>query len=584
MRAKRSGRIIEFDVDYMCYSKDLVAQTLHHPRGDLLLLCGYRSSEDGLLCRLVPSLPLMDFFLLADTFYIDTENILRALSLNDQLHAGGHPFVFGTTLTFLLYSRNAAKVFHYVNYTLQVNLSAVIAGNDRNISASCSHNDRKGRKSLVIDRHSFLLFMLGFLAEIQNPSIAFRAVMSVSWSSCWNSTFIHCSSTHTNNMPNQSESSRSDGKKSKLSCKRKKAASDLQDQGCLALSNQNESIGSEAKQSKSLPEARTLPNYPLDRQCQNKSNQCEINRSDTSSRSESNRSDREKSRLSCKRKKAAKEPPDVRCRGGSEGFESEDEQSKPLPEGREENSNPLNNQCQDKPNQSEGSRSDRKKSRRLCKGKKAAREPPDARCRGGSDGIGSEDEQSKPLPERRNETSYPPDNQCQDKPGQSESSKSDRTKSKSPCKRKKAARDAPDHRGQGHARLNVFTFPQNPQWMPTLNSIPNTHNTERFVALWEAPRPTTAVRRSGKTKLFVLDLKLNVMRLMYSSLLKTDFVCLHPSGSLHTFIQTVSGMKMKTAQLDFHVHSLKGLCQQEIIRYSSRSTDIDSFSLYSTFS
>ncbi|EYC44701.1 hypothetical protein Y032_0453g1718 [Ancylostoma ceylanicum] len=28
--------------------------------------------------------------------------------------------------------------------------------------------------------------MLGFLAEIQNPSIAFRAVMSISWWTSWN--------------------------------------------------------------------------------------------------------------------------------------------------------------------------------------------------------------------------------------------------------------------------------------------------------------------------------------------------------------------------------------------------------------
>ncbi|KAL6738979.1 hypothetical protein Aduo_012472 [Ancylostoma duodenale] len=263
--------IFEFDVDYMCYSKDLVAQKLQHPGGDLLLLCGYRSSEEGLLCRLVPYLPFVDFVLLTDTFLIDTQNILRALTLDDRLRAGGHPFAFGTTLTFLLYSRAATKVFHYVNCTLQVDLSTVLDGSDGSISAK-------------------------------------------------------------------------------------------------------------------------------------------------------------------------------------------------------------------------------------------------------------------------------------------------------------------------HARLSVFTFPQNPQWMPTLSSIPNTHNTERFVIVWEVPRRIAARRCPGKTKLFVLDLKLNVMRLIYSSLLKTDFVCLHPSGTLHTFIQTLYGMRMKTAQLNFYVHSLRGLCQQEIIRYSSRSTNPYLLSLFSTFS
>ncbi|RCN36231.1 hypothetical protein ANCCAN_17897 [Ancylostoma caninum] len=119
----------------MCYSKDLNAQKLQHPRGDLLLLCGYRSSEDGLLCRLVPYFPFVDFFLLIDTFSIDTQNILRALTSNDRLQTGGHPFVFGTTLTFLLYSRTATKVFHYVNYTLQIDLSTVLDGSDGNISA-----------------------------------------------------------------------------------------------------------------------------------------------------------------------------------------------------------------------------------------------------------------------------------------------------------------------------------------------------------------------------------------------------------------------------------------------------------------
>lgn len=44
--------------------------------------------------------------------------------------------MFGTTLTFLLYSRNAAKVFHHVNYTLQVNLHRMLDGSDVNISAS----------------------------------------------------------------------------------------------------------------------------------------------------------------------------------------------------------------------------------------------------------------------------------------------------------------------------------------------------------------------------------------------------------------------------------------------------------------
>ncbi|EYC40139.1 hypothetical protein Y032_0627g813 [Ancylostoma ceylanicum] len=43
-----------------------------------------------------------------------------------------------------------------------------------------SHNDTNGRKSLVIDKHSFLLFISGFLTVIQNASNAFLAEISAS--------------------------------------------------------------------------------------------------------------------------------------------------------------------------------------------------------------------------------------------------------------------------------------------------------------------------------------------------------------------------------------------------------------------
>ncbi|KAK6747213.1 hypothetical protein RB195_000434 [Necator americanus] len=251
-------RNIEFDVDFMCCSKDLTSQRIFHPRGELLLLCGHRSSENGLVCRLVPYVPFVDFFLTTDTFLIDTEHIIRSLTLNDRIRVGGHPFMFGTTLTFLLYSRNATKVFHYINYTLQIDISTVIDGSEISIS-------------------------------------------------------------------------------------------------------------------------------------------------------------------------------------------------------------------------------------------------------------------------------------------------------------------------EKHARLNTFLFPQNPQWIPTLNSIPNIYNTDRFVLLWKGHRHKR--RRLRKTKLYVLDLKLNVMRLVHSSLLKSDFVCIHPSGSLHTFIQTKFGMKMLAVNLNFHLQALKSLCQNELIRSELQFTD-----------
>ncbi|EYC05539.1 hypothetical protein Y032_0081g1432 [Ancylostoma ceylanicum] len=42
-----------------------------------------------------------------------------------------------------------------------------------------SHNDTNGRKSLVIDKHSFLLFISGFFTVIQNASSAFLAEIKI---------------------------------------------------------------------------------------------------------------------------------------------------------------------------------------------------------------------------------------------------------------------------------------------------------------------------------------------------------------------------------------------------------------------
>ncbi|EYC27400.1 hypothetical protein Y032_0009g703 [Ancylostoma ceylanicum] len=43
-----------------------------------------------------------------------------------------------------------------------------------------SHSDMKGKKSLVIDIHSFLLFIAGFFTVIQNASSDFLAEISAS--------------------------------------------------------------------------------------------------------------------------------------------------------------------------------------------------------------------------------------------------------------------------------------------------------------------------------------------------------------------------------------------------------------------
>ncbi|CAJ0602500.1 unnamed protein product [Cylicocyclus nassatus] len=256
------ARNIEFDVDYMCYSKDLTAQRLIHAKGELLLLCGFRNPAEGLMCRLVPYSPLVDFFLTSDTFCIKIGSIINSLSPDEQLCAGGHPFVYGSKLTFLLFSRDASKVFHYVNYTLQIDLDAAINDAQRVISAE-------------------------------------------------------------------------------------------------------------------------------------------------------------------------------------------------------------------------------------------------------------------------------------------------------------------------HARLNTFVFSQNPNWKPKLNCIPNVYNTARFVALWESPLRSKKYRVQ-KTKIYILDLKMNVMKLFYSSLLRNDFVCIHPNGCIFTFIQTVYGMKMKMTQPNLLVNSLRSLCQQEIVRRAHCFTELPS--------
>ncbi|KHJ76786.1 hypothetical protein OESDEN_23594, partial [Oesophagostomum dentatum] len=95
------------------------------------LLCGLRSSEQGIICRLVPCSPSEQFFLSVDTFKINVGDIVRNLAPNNPICAGGHPFLYGTTLTFLLYGRNSTKMFHFINYTLQIDLRTVLDGGER---------------------------------------------------------------------------------------------------------------------------------------------------------------------------------------------------------------------------------------------------------------------------------------------------------------------------------------------------------------------------------------------------------------------------------------------------------------------
>ncbi|KAK6022406.1 hypothetical protein OSTOST_11902, partial [Ostertagia ostertagi] len=123
-----------------------------------------------------------------------------------------------------------------------------------------------------------------------------------------------------------------------------------------------------------------------------------------------------------------------------------------------------------------------------------------------------------------------------------------------------------------HARMRTFTLPQNRDWIPWLNSIPNLFNTGEFVLLWEEPRKNFSRRRRGRTRVFLLDLKTVHMHVIHTSLLKKDFICIHPSGAVHTFIQTVSGMKMKSNNIRFRPQSLEKLCQQELIRDISKTT------------
>ncbi|KAK6045072.1 hypothetical protein COOONC_17423 [Cooperia oncophora] len=118
----------------MCYSRDFIAQKFILPQGDYLLLCGYRSSQEGMVCRLVPyylydqaAEPLKEFF-------IDTHRIILCLTGDVRLYTGGHPFVFGSTMTFLLYRDNPLSMVHYINYTLQIDIGSALQDNERYIT------------------------------------------------------------------------------------------------------------------------------------------------------------------------------------------------------------------------------------------------------------------------------------------------------------------------------------------------------------------------------------------------------------------------------------------------------------------
>lgn len=125
----------DFNVESMCYSRDFTAQKLILPQGEFLLLCGYRHFEDGVFFRLVPYYPYMDISLPTDEFVIDTPSIIRSLTGDVLLHTGGHPFVYGTTMTFLLYREDLSETTYYINYTLQIDLGKALNANERRITS-----------------------------------------------------------------------------------------------------------------------------------------------------------------------------------------------------------------------------------------------------------------------------------------------------------------------------------------------------------------------------------------------------------------------------------------------------------------
>uniref|UniRef100_A0A7I4YLR0 DUF295 domain-containing protein n=1 Tax=Haemonchus contortus TaxID=6289 RepID=A0A7I4YLR0_HAECO len=123
-----------------------------------------------------------------------------------------------------------------------------------------------------------------------------------------------------------------------------------------------------------------------------------------------------------------------------------------------------------------------------------------------------------------------------------------------------------------HARMRIFTLPQHPGFVPWFKSIPNLFNSGNFVLLWEQPKRNYSRRRKGKTKVFLLDLQTINMHVIHTSLLKNDFVCIHPSGAVHTYIQTADGMKMKTSNMSFSTKSLEKICQQKLIQVTCKAT------------
>ncbi|VDO25218.1 unnamed protein product [Heligmosomoides polygyrus] len=142
----------DFNVESMCYSRDFTAQKLILPQGEFLLLCGYRHFEDGVFFRLVPYYPYMDISLPTDEFVIDTPSIIRSLTGDVLLHTGGHPFVYGTTMTFLLYREDLSETTYYINYTLQIDLGKALNANERRITSSQSYSFMRSTFQLFSER------------------------------------------------------------------------------------------------------------------------------------------------------------------------------------------------------------------------------------------------------------------------------------------------------------------------------------------------------------------------------------------------------------------------------------------------
>lgn len=116
----------------------------------------------------------MDISLPTDEFFIDTPSIIRSLTggsflfllvacslaifykfpvcLDVLLHTGGHPFVYGTTMTFLLYREDLSETTYYINYTLQIDLGKALNANERRITSSQSYSFMRSTFQLFSER------------------------------------------------------------------------------------------------------------------------------------------------------------------------------------------------------------------------------------------------------------------------------------------------------------------------------------------------------------------------------------------------------------------------------------------------